>query len=327
MVENKNKFVAIPIPVSCREKEKGDYIHYILDKTAGKYAGYRFFCASRFVKTEKEAKPENNGKLCDYLIMPRDRFVKLIAKDKSIDINSGDFQKLMKAIINDNVKKINLEKKKPRYLKAYLPSELRAKLYKKTQSYILDDRYGKYDGFYVNLPVNLISADEDVRVNDYVIKADKFSKEASQTIKLKKGEETITMPCDEFIALCKEALITESALVKENKRKEKIVKDTIEILGGEIEEGIYKDEETNKKIVYIVDQNRYLIVEDDDLELNENFELVISDEAKNRLAQTALKKESDGKGIFYDTVEDAKIALYSDDSDFIAGLSEDESTE
>ena len=316
VMEQKKEYSALYIPSDAKIK---DYDKVALYRIAtGDFTGYVFSAPKKMIQ---ENKVKKNGALCDVVVVPAGEKIKLSKRKESASISVEDLQNCFSksAARRQPTRSSSSEGKEgeakgKKYVRFYLPTDLRAKTYENVQSYGLDARFGEYAGYYVAIATHSLIPDETLTNKDKtkVAVADKVIVKDNSSFTLKYRGKEVVLSAADFKALAEKALWADktaaAAAVAEAETKPAEVPENVRrMLNSELEEDIYAD--GDKQIILNVAADKYMILENQDLFVGEESALLMTDAAKEKV----LKKIQAGDPVLFGTKDEAKLAFYGAD--------------
>ena len=324
VMEQKKEYSALYIPSDAKIK---DYDKVALYRIAtGDFTGYVFSAPKKMIQ---ENKVKKNGALCDVVVVPAGEKIKLSKRKESASISVEDLQNCFsksaahrQPTSSSSSEGKEGEAKGKKFVRFYLPTDLRAKTYENVQSYGLDARFGEYAGYYVAIGTHSLIPNETL-TNEEKTKftlADKVIVRDNSTFTLKMRNKEVVLSAADFKAMAEKALWTDKdaalAAVAEAEKPAEVPENLRRMLNSELEEDIYTD--GDKQIVLNVAADKYMVLENQDLFVGEENALLMTDAAKEKV----LKKIQAGDPVFYGTQDEAKIAFYGADAALPASIDE-----
>lgn len=316
------QYVKIAIPVEYRAKDYEKVRIYRMDDAVEELKGFMLSFPKRMISEETEVKSENNGKICDYLVCKEGGSVKFTKRTVTVNATVEELKGICGRLISAPTKaerKKTVERdgnaKEKQFKKLYIPSELRANDYENVTSYLLDERFGEFSGFYITAPIKMVGRAEKRKIYGQERIVDKIVVRNGHTFTLKRQGREQRITVDEFAEVCKKVFTSKAASValgNENNVAATVGGEVGELSEEEraavkssLEEGIFSDASSDRQIVKNEYNGKYMIVANADMEIREN-ELFLTDEY-----QIAVENDiRDGKDVFFDTVERAKLTMF-----------------
>lgn len=330
MAETEKKYTSIYLPVEARRKTYDNLQTYIVGAGNPTLKGYAYYAPLKMIK---EQRANVNGKECDEIVVPEGAELKLKKSGKNPSVLTVSVDEL-KEIANKMVyaadktdeskkgseksgKPKETQKATPKYTRFFFPVELRTKEYENIQSYRLDERFGEYVGYFVGVPKYIISANEELPGGTSFV-CDRIASRKNQTFTLKKGSQSIKLTAAQMMELCEGAVFG----VKNKEQEESTLgEEETKILHSPLEEGIYSD--GNRQIILNENNGKYMIVEDDEIDLNEDSELCLNRDGLMGFE----KKVREGKEIYFNSLEEAKLSFYGAEDALPESINESDAAE
>ena len=325
VMEQKKEYSALYIPSDAKIK---DYDKVALYRIAtGDFTGYVFSAPKKMIQ---ENKVKKNGALCDVVVVPAGEKIKLSKRKESASISVEDLQNCFsksaarrQPTSSSSSEGKEGEAKGKKFVRFYLPTDLRAKTYENVQSYGLDARFGEYAGYYVAIATHSLIPDETLTNKDKtkVAVADKVIVRDNSSFTLKfRGKEVVLSAAD-FKAMAEKALWADkaaaaTAAAEAEQKPAEVPENLRRMLNSELEEDIYAD--GDKQIVLNVAADKFMVLENQDLFVGEDSALLMTDAAKEKV----LKKIQAGDPVLYGTKDEAKLAFYGADEALPASIDE-----
>lgn len=329
MPETEKKYTSVYIPTEARRKTYDNLQTYVVGAGNPILKGYAYYAPIKMIKEQRVA---IGGKECDEIVVQEGVEVKLKKSGKNPSVLTVTVDEL-KEIANKMVyatDKTNGSKKlsenpetqeagkktSSKYTRFFLPVELRTKEYENIQSYRLDERYGEYAGYFVGIPKYIISANEEISSG---VVCDKIASRKNNTFTLKRGSLSVKLTAGQMMDLCEKVIYQTHSGDKEYKPA--INEEDAEILRSPLEEDIYTD--GNRQIVFNEKNGKYMIVDDDEINFNNDSELSLNENGIRRFEE----KLKEGRQVYFDSIDDAKLDFYGAADELPESINEIEAIE
>lgn len=319
VMEQKKEYIAIYIPVETKVKEYDKVALYKLGKEAGDVSGFIFSAPKKMIQ---EKKVKKDGVLCDVVIVPKNEQISLTKRKLTAEISAEGLQNCFTKSATTQESNSAAVATGKKYLRFYLPTDLRAKTYENMQSYCLDARFGEYAGYYVGIGTHSLVPDETLTNKDKskIAVADKVIVRDNSKFTLKSRGKEVVLSAAAFKEMAEAALWANKesvagATMEAESSNVGVPEDLQRLLDSELEEDIYADGE--KQIILNLSAEKYMLIENQDM-MVEDGALFLTDEAK----QKVLKQIQAEEPVFYGTQDEAKIAMYAADEPLPASIDE-----